>query len=193
MVNKIAQKILGYGAAIALCAAGAGYAGYKASKEPAVPKEIAYVNAAQNSFNAGVLRNDPIQKVIDANKIRFEKIKANPELAPYVNNLERILSSLPDEYLTSPENDLYNQTNEIIQRELKKIRNDYDSPDKARYAGAAVGTGILAAAIAGVGYLDISDKKRKEKEMKEFLSKVYKPKYERNTEPIVFVDYNSKK
>ncbi len=193
MINKIAQKTLGYCAATALCLAGAVYLGVEAHKKPAVPREIAYVNAIQTSLSTEGLRDISMQEALNKNKIRFEKIKANPELAPYVNNLETILADLPDEYLTSTENDLYNRANEIIQRELKEIRNDYDSPDKARYAGAAVGMGVLAVSLAGLGCLDISHQKEEEKKKKEFWSKVYRFKPEKNKEPIVFVDYNSKK
>lgn len=192
MTNKIAQKILGYGAATALCLAGAGYAGYKASKEPVAPKEITYVNAIQNSFNAGVLRDDPIQTVIDANKIRFEKIKANPELTQEISALEKSILQMPLSLRNSSENKDYNLVNNYVQEQIGKIRETHQT-EKGRYTGAAIALGALASSVAALGYLDISDKKRKEREMKEFLSKVYKPKYERNTEPIVFVDYRSKK
>lgn len=171
MMNKITQKGLAYATAIGLSLAGAGYLGAKAFKEPSVPKEIAYVNAIQESLDWATLKDKSIQKVLDSNKLRLEKIQENPELAPYISNLENILSSLPNEYLTSTEDDLYNRTKEIIQRELKKIKNAYPS-EKGTYGGAALAIGVLAPAIALLGYLDISNKKKEEESCKRYSPRV---------------------
>jgi len=161
MINKVTQKGLGYAATIALCLGGAGYFGYKASQEPSVPKGIASVNAIENSLAWATLGNNSIEKVLDSNQMRLDEIKADPELAPDIANLEKILSNLPSECLTSTENDLYNQTNEIIQRELQKIKEKYPS-EKGRYKGAAIAIGLLAPVVAAVGGLDISnDQKEK--------------------------------
>jgi len=177
-MNKITQKVLGYVATIALCLGGAGYFGYKASQEPSAPKQIKYIEAIDNALAWGGLGDNSIKKILDKNKIMFDKAKEDPELASDLNNLEKILSGLPSEYLTSTEDSLYNQTKEIIQRELQKIRDKYPS-EKGKYTGAAIALGILAPTIAGVGYLDISNKKREEKESKRYFPELEKSNSDR--------------
>lgn len=190
MINKITQKVLGYSAATALCLGGAGYFAKIAVDQPSPLAGIATINAVQNSLETSALKDKSFQQAWDENKTRIEEIKQTHELGREIGALEKSILQMPSDLKDSMEDEDYNVLNNYAQEQLGKIRETYQT-EKGRYAGAAVALGVLASSLAALGHLDISNEKRKEKERKEFLSKIHKLKYERNIKPVVFRNYKS--